>query len=89
MVTTQVGAGVSSLTNLSATPGYISAQHLVADAGRGHALYTGKARLWQGDSVIEADSVDLDEASHTLVATGPDVRVFFLKPRGQGKGIRN
>src|SRR5208282_4093674 len=46
----------------------------------GHALYSGKARLWQGDSVIEADTVELDNPSHTLVARGRVRGVFPQAP---------
>jgi lipopolysaccharide export system protein LptA len=80
VLTTDTGAGTSSLTNLSSSPGHISAEHLVADPERGHALYSGNARLWQGDSVIEADTVELDNHSHTLVGRGHVRSVFPQAP---------
>jgi len=51
-------------------PAHVSAAHLVADVARGHAVYSGGSRLWQGDSVIEGDTVELDNPSHILVARG-------------------
>ncbi len=80
VLTTEIGTGTSNMTNLSSSPGHISADHLVADPERGHAVYSGKARLWQGDSVIEADTVELDNPSHTLVARGHVRGVFPQAP---------
>src|SRR5216683_1031178 len=40
---------------LAAVPANISADTLQANSRTGRALYTGHARLWQGDSVLEAD----------------------------------
>jgi lipopolysaccharide export system protein LptA len=88
VLTTEIGSVASTMTNLSPSPGHISAEHLVADTARGHALYSGKARLWQGDSVIEADTVELDNPSHTLVARGHVRGVFPQAPRSaQGNPV--
>src|SRR5260370_16201259 len=64
-------AGAGRLTNLAAEPPHVSAAHLVADVARGHAVYSGGSRLWQGGSVIEADTFELGNPSHVLVARGP------------------
>jgi lipopolysaccharide export system protein LptA len=46
------------------------------NAKTGRALYTGNARLWQGDSVMEADSMELLREAKVLNATG-HVRAVF------------
>ena len=67
-------SGVSP--GLGQGPAHVSGDHLVANTVTGHALYSGHARLWQGDSVIEADSIDLDRTTHTMVAVN-HVRAVF------------
>src|SRR5713226_7944176 len=37
----------------------ISADKMQANSKAGRVLYTGHARLWQGDSVMEADAIEL------------------------------
>jgi len=71
-------------------PAHVSSDRLVVDTASGRAVYSGKARLWQGDSVIQADTIDLDRARHTLIATG-NVRAVFPQarqtpPTGAGAG---
>ena len=61
-------------------PTHISSDRLVADTASGHAVYSGKARLWQGHSVIQADTIDLDRGQRTLTATG-NVRAVFPQVR--------
>jgi lipopolysaccharide export system protein LptA len=61
---------------LAPTPANISADRMEANSKAGKALYTGHARLWQGDSVMEADSIELQRNSKTLIAAG-NVRGVF------------
>ncbi len=72
----ELRAGPGSPANLAAGPAHVSAAHLVADVAKGHAVYSGGSRLWQGDSVIEADTVELDNPLHVLVARGHVRGVF-------------
>ncbi len=65
-----------SLSNLAQEPAHISAEHLVADTVRGHAVYSGKGRLWQGQSVIEGDTIELDSPTHILLVKGQVRGVF-------------
>src|SRR2546422_2314853 len=44
---------------LAAAPANISSDTLQANSKTGRALYTRHARLWQGDSVLEAGSIEL------------------------------
>lgn len=69
---------------LAATPANISADTLRANSKTGRALYTGHARLWQGDSVLEADSIELLRDAKTLNASG-NVRAVF--PQSPGPGV--
>ena len=78
VITTELRPASASISNLAPEPAHISAEHLVADTARGHAVYSGKGRLWQGASVIEGDTIELDNPSHTLVAKG-EVRGVFLQ----------
>jgi lipopolysaccharide export system protein LptA len=68
VLSTELPAATGSVANLAPEPAHISAAHLVADTTRGHAVYSGGSRLWQGDSVIEAETVELDNPTHVLVA---------------------
>jgi lipopolysaccharide export system protein LptA len=61
---------------LAAAPANISSDTLQANSKTGRALYTRHARLWQGDSVLEADSIDLLRDAKVLNATG-NVRAVF------------
>jgi lipopolysaccharide export system protein LptA len=76
VLTTDLHPAASSFSNLAQEPTHISAEHLVADTTRGHAVYSGKGRLWQGQSVIEGDTIELDSATHILVAKGQVRGVF-------------
>jgi lipopolysaccharide export system protein LptA len=61
---------------LAATPANISSDVLQANSKTGRALYSRHARLWQGDSVLEADTIELIRDSKVLNAAG-NVRAVF------------
>ena len=61
---------------LAAVPANISADTLLANSKTGRAFYSGHGRLWQGDSVMEADSIELLREAKILNATG-NVRAVF------------
>ncbi len=67
---------------LAAMPANISADMLRANSNTARALYTGHARLWQGDSVMEADSIELLRETKILNASG-NVRAVFPQSAGQ------
>ena len=52
-----------------------------ANSKTGSALYTGHARLWQGDSVMEADSIELLREERVMNAVG-NVRAVFPQAAG-------
>ena len=70
--------------HLSQAPSNITAEHMVGNSKTGRALYTGHARLWQGPSVLEADSIDLFRDTKVLNATG-NVRAVFPKQANDTK----
>jgi LPS export ABC transporter protein LptC len=76
VLTTDLRPTASGISNFAKEAAHISAEHLSADTAKGHATYTGKGRLWQGQSVIEGDTLELDASAHTLVAKGQVHGVF-------------
>ena len=67
---------------LASVPASISADTLQGNSKTGRALYTGHARLWQGDSVMEAESIELLREARVMNATG-NVRAVFPQSAGQ------
>ena len=78
---TDFSARASGL-QLASVPANISADTLRANSKTGRALYTGHARLWQGDSVMEADSIELLRDKKILNASG-NVRAVFPQTPSQ------
>jgi lipopolysaccharide export system protein LptA len=69
-------SGQSGTMHLSSLPANITADHLQGNSKTGRALYTGHARLWQGPSVLEADSIELLRGTRVMNAVG-NVRGVF------------
>jgi LPS export ABC transporter protein LptC len=61
---------------LAPVPASISADAMQGNSKAGRALYVGHARLWQGDSVMEADSIELLREARVMNASG-NVRAVF------------
>ena len=83
---TDFSRSASSL-QMSPAPANITADHLRANSKNGRAVYTGHARLWQGPSVLEADTIELLRETRVLNATG-NVRGVF-PPAAQQPGTDN
>src|SRR2546421_961157 len=66
---------------LAVVPANISADAMQANSKTGRALYTGHARLWQGDSVMQADSIELLREERVMNAVG-NVRAVFPQAAG-------
>jgi lipopolysaccharide export system protein LptA len=81
---TDLSAKTSSV-QLSAVPANISAERMRANSKTGRALYTGHARLWQGPSVLEAESIELLRDTRELNAAGNVRGVFPQSVANQGK----
>jgi LPS export ABC transporter protein LptC len=74
-----------SAVRLAPVPSNITSDTLQANSKTGRALYTGHARLWQGDSVLEANSIELLRETRVLNAVG-NVRAVFPQAAGQPGG---
>ncbi len=82
VMSTDLRPSTAGISNLAPQPATISADHLVADTTRGHAIYSGKARMWQGESVIEAETIELDRPTQILHGERPRARSVSRRPRG-------
>jgi LPS export ABC transporter protein LptC len=51
-------------------PVNVSAARLQYEGDPGHAVYTGSAQLWQGDTAIRGDTVTIDQQNGNLSAAG-------------------
>ncbi|MGH9740794.1 MAG: LptA/OstA family protein [Candidatus Acidiferrum sp.] len=75
-----------SAVHFSQVPANITSDAMQGNSKTGRALYSGHARLWQGDSVLEADSIELLRQSKTLNATGSVRAVFPQTPSSAPAG---
>ena len=65
---------------LAQVPANLTSDNMQGNSKTGRAVYTGHARLWQGDSVLEADSIELLRDSKVLNAVGRVRGVFPQTP---------
>ena len=75
----------SGAVHLAPVASNISADQVTGNSKTGRALYTGHARLWQGDSVLEADSIELLKNERMMNAVG-NVRAVFPQAPGNSSG---
>lgn len=84
----------SDAVGFGAGAAHISADTLVGSISSGHVVYAGHARLWQGESVLDADRIELWRDDKKLQATGHVVAVFpqasgpFATPFGEAAEAR-
>jgi LPS export ABC transporter protein LptC len=71
-----------STIDLAPVPANVTSDTLQANSKTGRALYSGHARLWQGDSVLEANSIELLRETRIMNAVG-NVRAVFPQSPGQ------
>jgi len=64
----------------------VSADQLNGNSKSGRALYSGHARLWQADSVMEADSIELLKTERMMNAVG-NVRAVFPQAPGKSNSL--
>ncbi len=81
-------ASRSSAVQLAPAAANINADTLQANSKTGRAFYSGHARLWQGDSVLEAASIELLRETRVLNAAG-NVRAVFPQAAPQSAEISN
>ncbi len=65
---------------LAQVPANITSESMQGNSKTGRAVYSGHARLWQADSVLEADSIELLRETKILNATGKVRAVFPQTP---------
>ncbi|MDP9338099.1 MAG: LPS export ABC transporter periplasmic protein LptC, partial [Acidobacteriota bacterium] len=75
-VRTSTFPGKNATPQFSGAPATIAAEKMQGNSKTGRALYSGHARLWQGDSVLEADTIELLQKTRQLNASG-NVRAVF------------
>jgi LPS export ABC transporter protein LptC len=66
----------NTAVNLGAGPAHVTAATLTASNASGRALYSGHARMWQGESVLDANQIEVWRDEKKLVASGGVVAVF-------------
>jgi lipopolysaccharide export system protein LptA len=71
----------ASAIQLAPVPVNITSDSMQANSKAGRALYAGHARMWQGDSVMEANSIELLRETKVLNAVG-NVRAVFPQTAG-------
>jgi lipopolysaccharide export system protein LptA len=76
VISTYLTAGQPGAMNLGGGPAHTSADSLVGSTSTGHVTYSGRARLWQGDSVLDANQIEVWREDKKLQATGNVVAVF-------------
>jgi lipopolysaccharide export system protein LptA len=76
VLSTYFPSAQNSAMSLGSGPGHISAETLTGSTTSGHVTYLGHARLWQGDSVLEANQIEIWRDEKKLQATGSVVANF-------------
>jgi len=76
VVSTYLASAQGDSVGLGAGAAHVSADGLAGSISSGHAVYNGHARLWQGDSVLDSDRIELWRDDKRLLATGHVVAVF-------------
>ncbi len=84
VATVESSTGGSQFVNFAPGPGRVSGDRLDANSATGLAVYSGNARLWQGDSIVEGERIELDRPTHVLTATGQVDAVFPEAASSQG-----
>ena len=80
--TTYLATAAAQSANPSIGPGpaHISSDNLAGSGKEGHLVYTGHARMWQGDSVVVAETIELWREQRRIEARGNVVAVFPQAP---------
>ena len=68
------------VVHFAQVPANIFSDTMQGNSKTGRAVYSGHARLWQGDSVLEADSIELLRDTKILNAAGNVRAVFPQRP---------
>jgi lipopolysaccharide export system protein LptA len=85
VVSTYLPSGGAPSVNLGSGPAHVTADALSGSASSGRVVYSGHSRLWQGESVLEADQIALWRDEKKVQAIGNVVAVF---PQTSGPALR-
>jgi len=80
--------GKPGAVQMGTAPANITADTLQANSKTGRALYKGHARLWQRESTLEADSIELQRDARLLNAVG-NVQAVFLQAPAHNPAIQS
>jgi lipopolysaccharide export system protein LptA len=83
VISTYFASGSNNAVSLGAGPAHLSADALSGSMSSGQVTYQGHARLWQGESVLEAEQIELWRDDQKMQATGHVVAIF---PQAPGSG---
>ncbi|HKN60374.1 MAG TPA: LptA/OstA family protein [Candidatus Acidoferrales bacterium] len=89
VVSTYMPSAQAESVNLGSGPAHVTADALSGSTSSGRVVYSGHSRLWQGESVLEADQITVWRDEKKMQATGNVVAVFpqtsvpTLKPVSQ------
>ncbi len=84
VVSTYLADSKSDAINLGSGVAHISAESLSGSSTSGHIIYSGHVRLWQGESVLESDEMELWRDGKKMLANGHVVAVF---PQSTGPSL--
>ena len=70
VISTYITAASGDTLSLGSGPAHISADALSGSLNAGHVTYAGHARLWQGESVLDSDQIELWRDDKKMQATG-------------------
>ena len=78
VVSTYIPTAKGDALSIGTGTAHISADSFSGTVGSNHVVvtYAGHARLWQGDSVLDSDQIELWQDERRLQATGHVVAVF-------------
>jgi lipopolysaccharide export system protein LptA len=79
----------NTTVHLAPASSNISADNLTGNSKTGRAVYSGHARLWQGDSVMEAERIELLKSERVMNASGNVRAVFPQSPGGNVNGTQS
>jgi lipopolysaccharide export system protein LptA len=82
VASTYVPSAQNSVVNMGAGPAHITAATLTASNTSGRALYSGHARMWQGESVLDSEQIEIWREEKKLVASGGVIAIF---PQASGQ----
>lgn len=83
VVSTYLATSGNPAANLGLETAHISSDSLSGSTSSGHIVYSGHARLWQGDSVLQAEQIEVWRDDQKLEAKGHVVAIF---PQAPGRG---